>query len=89
MGPLKQFEIKICYLDYLGKKHTRKRTIDIKQFSGLRGVLAKSANRKAADSLEKIERHLGIIAGQSNRFSAFVDITEFKDQYIKVAKGNE
>ncbi|MBZ9920949.1 MULTISPECIES: hypothetical protein [unclassified Mesorhizobium] len=89
IGPLKPFQVCLDYFDVLGKKSSRKRAIDIKQFAGIRGVLAKSAERKIADSMEKIEHHLSTVARQSVKFSAFVDITEFDDRYVKKAKGGE
>ncbi|MER9602263.1 hypothetical protein [Mesorhizobium sp. M0239] len=89
IGPLKAFKVKLRYLDVLGKEIARERTIDIKQFAGLRGVLAKAAERRIADSTEKMEGHLATIAKRSNSFAAFVDITEFQDRYVKKAKGGK
>lgn len=88
IGPLKPFEVRISYSDIFGRKQTRKRAIDIRQFAGLRGVLAKSNAYKMAQSLESIDKHLGTISKQAGRFSAFVDVTEFKDTYVQKRKGN-
>jgi hypothetical protein len=58
------------------------------QFAGLRGVLDKSNERNIAESLNRIEGHLSTLAGQSARVSAFVDVTQFGDQYVKKVKGD-
>jgi hypothetical protein len=90
IGPLKPFKVRISYSDIFGRKRkqTRERMIDIRQFAGLRGVLAKSNAYKMAQSLESIDRHLGIISGQAAKFSAFVDVSEIKDDYVQKRKGN-
>lgn len=89
INPLKPFRVRLRYHDALGKRHFNDRVIDIKQFAGLRGVLSKSTGRNIADSLEKIEHHLSTVARQSKNFSAFVDITQLKDQYVRKVEGND
>lgn len=86
--PLKPFSVRIEYLDILGRKVVSERRIDIRQFSGLRGILAKSNERKSSQALEGIEKHLATIARQSGRFNAFVDTTKLSDQYVQKAKGD-
>lgn len=89
IGPLKPFKVRISYSDIFGRKQPpRERTIDIRQFAGLPGVLAKSNAYKMAQSLESIEKHLGTISKQAAKFSAFVDVTELKDSYVQKRKGN-
>lgn len=87
--PLKPFSVSIEYCDVLGRKFESHRVIDIKQFAGLAGITAKSNERLAAQSLENIEKHMATIARQTGRFSAFVDVTQFSDQWVKKAKGKE
>lgn len=85
--PLLPFDVEISFKDIAGKGRTSKSRIDIKQFAGLRGVLAKPPIVSAADTLKQIERHLGTIAHQSARFNAFVDITDFGSEFLQKAKG--
>lgn len=87
--PLKPFCVHLVYKDLLGRTHKRSREIDIRQFAGLRGLLAKSNSRKVADSLEQIERHLGSLARQSSRFTALVDVTKLDDRYVQKEKGEK
>lgn len=87
IGPLKPFKVRMMFSDIFGRKHKSERTLDIRQFAGLRGVLEKSNDRKISEALEKIERHMAQVARQSSRFSAFVDTTEFKDECVRKAKG--
>jgi hypothetical protein len=89
IAPLKPFNVSIEYHDALGRKTKTERTIDIKQFAGLKGLIAKSNEHKVAQSLEKIEQHLGTIARQSARFNAFVDVTQLSDQYVQKTKGDD
>lgn len=88
IGPLKPFKVRINYSDIYGRKHARERMIDIRQFAGLPGLLAKSNAYKIAQSLESIDKHLGSISKQTARFSAFVDVTEIKDDYVQIRKGS-
>lgn len=87
IGPLKPFQVCIRYSDIVGRKQTRTRTIDIRQFAGLRGLLSNSNANKVAKSLETIDNHLAAISRQATRYSAFVDVTELKDTFVKKAKG--
>jgi hypothetical protein len=87
IDPLKSFKVRIEYTDSFGRKKKRERTLDIRQFAGLRGALEKSNARQIAQSLESIEQHMATVARQSRRFSAFVDVTEIGDQFVQVAKG--
>jgi len=92
IGPLKPFKVLISYADISGRRFKRERAIDIRQFEGLRGVLAKSNERRIASAIEKIEKHLSVISQQSQqsqRFSAFVDTTELRDKFIKKTRGGE
>lgn len=86
--PLKPFKVCIEYKDIFGRRRKTERRIDIRQFAGLHGILAKSNEAKAAKSLENIERHIGTIARQTGNFSAFVDVSEVCDQYVKVTPGD-
>jgi hypothetical protein len=89
IGQLKPFDVDIEFVDEIGRKKKSRRTIDIRQFAGLRGILQKSSTSQVVRSLEKIEDHLSKIARQSSRFSAFVDVTEIQDQYVKKTKGDQ
>ena len=86
--PLKPFSVSIEYLDILGRQATVERRIDIHQFSGLRGILNKSNERKMAEALEGIDKSLRNIARQSSRFTAFADTTKLSDQYVQKAKSD-
>lgn len=88
IGPLKPFKVLINYSDIFGRKQVRERTIDIRQFAGLHGLLAKSNAYKAAQSLESIDKHLASLSKQAARFSAFVDVTQIKDEYVQIRKGD-
>ncbi len=88
IGPLKPFNVNIEYQDVLAREVKNQRTVDIKQFSGLRGIVTKSNERRIADSLESIEKNLAVIAHQSARFNAFVDITKLSDESVRKTKGD-
>ena len=87
-GPLQPFAVRIAYQDVFGRKIKRERVLDIRQFAGLRGILEKSNERKVSEALEHIEKHIGTIARQSTRFTAFVDTTKISDSYVQKAKGD-
>lgn len=88
IGPLKRFEVHITYKDALGRTHRGKRIIDIKQFSGLHGILAKSPSAKAAETLDKMEKHLQVISRQVGHYVPLVDVTEIADQRRRKKKGD-
>lgn len=88
LQPLKPFRVRVTYKNSSGKIHSDNRTIDIRQFAGLRGVVAKSNPAKMAQTLEKIEGHLSVISRQAGRFSAFVDVTELRDEVVRKKKGD-
>lgn len=89
IGPLQPFKVAISYKDIAGRRFQRERAFDVKQFEGLRGVLAKSNERRIASATEKIEKHLSVISQQSQRFAAFVDTTELRDKFVKKTRGGE
>lgn len=88
IGPLRPFKVRTTFHDVTGRKLIRERMIDIRQFSGLLGVLEESNERKISKSLDRIDNNLASIAKQSSRFSAFVDITQFSDTYKQKTKGS-
>lgn len=88
IGPLKPFKVRLAYNDVFGNKRKHERTLDIRQFEGLLGVLEKSNERKVSEALERIEKHMASIARQSSRFSALVDVTRIGDTHVQKAKGN-
>jgi hypothetical protein len=88
IGPLMPFKVRITFYNVVGRKINRKRVIDIRQFAGLHGVLEKSNERKISEALEKLEKQMTLIAKQSSRFSAFVDITKIGDARMQKSKGN-
>lgn len=88
IGPLKPFKVRTTFYDVVGRKMSRERVLDIRQFEGLLGVLEKSNERKISEALEKIEKHIAFLAKQSSRFSAFVDVTEIGDVRLQKTKGN-
>src|SRR5690606_3572045 len=87
LGPLKPFKVRTTYNNIIAQTMSRERVIDIRQFSGLLGVIEKSDQRKVSQSLEAIESHLAKIARQSTRFSAYVDTTSIADPHQRSAKG--
>lgn len=88
IGPLKRFTVDITYKDALGRTHRGKRIIDIKQFSGLRGILAKSPSAKSAETLDRMEKHLQAISRQVGRYVSLIDVTEIADQHRQKRKGD-
>jgi hypothetical protein len=87
IGPLKPFTVSVSYKDALGRTHKGKRIVDIKQFSGLKGILAKSPSAKSAETLDKMEKHLQAISQQATRYISLVDVTEFADLQRQKKKG--
>lgn len=87
IGPLKPFMVYINYKDTLGCNHQSKRVVDIKQFAGLRGILAKSPSAKSAETLDKMEKHLQAISRQAAHYVSLVDLTEIADQQRRKTKG--
>jgi hypothetical protein len=87
IGTLKPFHVSIEFTNSIGQKRKAKRTIDVRQFSGLRGLLQKTDAAEISKSLREINESISQIARQSARFSAFVDITQINDSCLKKAKG--
>jgi hypothetical protein len=88
VGPLKRFTVDITYQDALGRSHRSRRAVDIKQFAGLKGILAKSSSAKSAETLDKIEKHLQAISRQAGRYVSLVDVTDIADQQRRKKKGD-
>ncbi len=84
---LKPFDVSVAYADALGRKHRSNCTIDLKQFSGLKGVLAKSNDKQIADSLSKIDKHLAAISKQSPSISPVIQASSFTDRVLRWLKG--
>ena len=84
--PLKPFSTNLQYTDIFGRKHTQKFRLDIRQFAGLRGIFDKPNDRKAAQSLEKIEKHLAKLVRDNQQPTAFVDTTGVSDDHVQKAK---
>ncbi|MFN3814921.1 hypothetical protein [Brevundimonas sp.] len=85
--PLKPFDVRISYKNRRSQVFNSSRTIDIRQFSGLKGILAKSTGAKTVDHLDAIQRHLGTIAKRSHQVVALVETTEMKNEYRTRSKG--
>ena len=82
------FKVRTTFHDVFGRRMSRERVLDIRQFEGLSGILEKSNDRKVSEALEKIEKHMASISKQSSRVSAFVDATKIGDDYLQKEKGN-
>ncbi|WP_421927711.1 hypothetical protein [Neoaquamicrobium sediminum] len=85
--PLAPLDVRISFNDGRGFRRVSHSRIDVKQFAGLAGVIAKPPIVKIADRLGNIEKSLGLIARQSANFAAFVNISKFEDEYVRKAKG--
>jgi hypothetical protein len=85
---LKPFTVRTRYKNILGWAGSSSHKIDISQFIGLAGMTSKPASRDIADSLRKIEHHLGKISHQASDIFTMVDTTRINDAYKRKAKGN-
>lgn len=85
--PLRPFQVSLSYKDIRGRRYGSSHSIDIRQFAGLSGLLAKPPQIKIAESLSKIEKHLGRLARNSIQESALVSTTLISSEYETVAKG--
>lgn len=88
IGPLKPFKVRTTFFDIFGQEMSRERVLDIRQFSGLAGVLEKSNERKISQALEKIEKHMASLAKQTASLSPFVDATKMDDVRLRKTKGD-
>lgn len=77
-GALKQFAVRATYDDLNGQTKHSDQWLDVAQFLGMKGLFAKPASRDAADSLRKIEGHLGKIAKTSRESMELLDTTPFE-----------
>ncbi|CDX42375.1 conserved exported hypothetical protein [Mesorhizobium sp. ORS 3359] len=84
---LKPFVVRTSYKNVFGKRGESTHQIDITQFTGLAGMGSKPAIREVAESLKRMEGHLGKIAKQSDAFSNWIDSTTIKDEWRKKSKG--
>lgn len=87
--PLQPFEVKISYKGIRGQRHQSLHKIDITQFAGLAGLLAKPAERDIADTLKKIERHLAKLARESTQIADLLDSTTLSDSYRNKVPGKK
>lgn len=85
---LKPFTVRTRYRNVLGRAGSSSHKIDISQFIGLAGMTSKPASRDIADSLKRIESHLGKISHQASDIFTIVDTTRMNDTYKRKAKGN-
>lgn len=85
---LKPFTVHTRYKNIFGRTGSSVHKIDISQFIGLAGMTSKPASRDIADSLRKIENHLGKISHQASDVFSLVDITRINDTYKRKTKGN-
>jgi hypothetical protein len=63
--------------------------IDITQFAGLQGLLAKPVAREVADTLKKVERHLEKLARESAQITSLIDATKLAEEYTQKIKGQD
>lgn len=87
IDPLKPFKVLLTYFNVSGKIMKREVMLDINQFAGLPGILAKSNERKISESLEKIEKQMSAIARYSSYLPALVDITKVGDRDVQKKQG--
>lgn len=90
--PLKPFNVAILYENLIRKKQSTNQTLDVLQFSGLRGIFEMPSEVKIAYSLEEIKKHLAVLAKQACTSHAFQDTTSIKDsvrQYTKTPPSNK
>lgn len=85
---LKPFTVQISYKNVFGRRGKSIHHIDIRQFVGLAGMGAKPAAREIAESLKRIENHLGKIAKQASGVFSIVDTTRITDGYKRKSKGD-
>lgn len=88
IGPLKPFKVEISYSDAYGRRMARVSVLDITQFSGLRGILNKSNEKRVSDSLKKMEKQMAVIARNSAHLPNLLDITTLDDRYVQKANGD-
>ena len=85
---LKPFKVITNYEDLRGKRHVSVNEIDITQYSGLRGLMAKPANREIADNLKKIEQHLAKISRQVGPIISLIDASTLADTFKQKIAGS-
>lgn len=86
-APLKPFTVRITYSDLKGHIRTSQHEIDIRQFRGLAGIANKPTDREIADSMKKIETHLGAISKQVGPFIDLIDATALNNSFRQKLKG--
>ncbi|KEO93274.1 hypothetical protein EH32_11155 [Erythrobacter litoralis] len=86
IGPLKPFSVKITCKDVNGRQRNTISNIDVMQFAGLSGFMAKPPLRSIEDTLKKMDRRFEVLAKASKKFVSFVDTTSMKDEVRQFQK---
>lgn len=86
---LKPFQVEVSYASLDGKTTTTVHTLDISQFSGLAGIVAKPTLVRVSESLEKIDRHLATMAGQTAAITQLADDTRLSDTHRRIRKAGQ
>ncbi|WP_319528975.1 hypothetical protein [uncultured Cohaesibacter sp.] len=88
IGTLKPFTVNIYYKTVTGHKKEQMFVLDIQQFEGLPGIVEKSIEKKSSESLEKIEKHLAVMARKDAYLFPLVDATKLSDNIVQKLKGS-
>lgn len=85
--PLKPFTVKMDFSDIDGRKRSTLSDIDIRQFSGLTGLMNKPALREIEGTLKSMDKRFDIIARAAKKFVNHVDASSMEDQVRQLRKG--
>jgi hypothetical protein len=86
--PLKPFTVKMEFSDINGKRRSTLSDIDIRQFSGLTGLMNRPALREIEGALKSMDKRFDIIARAAEVFVNHVDTSSMEDQIRQFRKGD-
>ncbi len=86
--PLKPFKVRMDFTDIEGKRRSTISDIDIRQFSGLTGLMNKPALREIEGALKSMDKRFDIIARAAKKFITHVDTSSMEDQVRQFRKGD-
>jgi len=86
--PLRPFKVKMEFNDIHGERRSAISDIDIRQFSGLTGLMNKPALREIEGTLKSMDKRFDIIARAAKKFVTHVDTSSMEDQVRQFRKGD-
>lgn len=86
--PLKPFKVKMEFADIDGRKRSTISDIDIRQFSGLTGLINKPALREIEGTLKSMDKRFDIIARAAKKFVTLADTSSMEDRVRQFRKGD-